>query len=140
MPREFMSVTPSPLLRVTFGGANSNIDGSNAMYFNYTDNGYRMIIHSPQKLQNMPISAYTYNPSAPFRITVQKYIGTPKYSTLSFRESEWISYDCEGDIHILQQVAGTFPHTVGKFSLHAKDENGNIVHDLPQVDFKIAHR
>lgn len=138
-PREFVSATPSPLLRITFGQARSNTDGTNAKYFNYTDNGYSMIIHCPQKLQNMPTGVYAYNTNTPFRITVQKYIGTPKYSTLYFRESEWISYDCEGEMSILQQVTGTFSHTVGKFSLRAKDENGNIVHNLPQVDFKIAH-
>jgi hypothetical protein len=136
-PDEIAPTTPTPLLRI-----NNRIawtDGSTVQYRYFTDNGYMLVIHNPQKINEIPIGTYAYDNTKPTKITLHKYIGIVQTTILlPLKYEEWEHYDCEGNLNISQHNTTPFAHTAGSFNLRAKDMNGNMIYELPQVSFKIA--
>jgi hypothetical protein len=136
-PDEITSAMPSNLLRI-----NNRIVWSNStqvQYIYFTDNGYMLVIHNTKKFNEIAVGTYIYTNSTPLKITLHQYKDILKCSPIPIlKNEEWTHYDCEGEITILQHGVSPFAHSIGTFSLQAKDSNRNVIHTLPAVSFKIA--
>jgi hypothetical protein len=104
----------------------------------WSDNGFKLSIFSDKKLENLDIVNFNFSNNSNIRMELKKYIGPIMATSYPlFKEDEWISFNCSGNLNILKQNINPKRHTEGSFNITAKNNAGVIVHQITNATFKI---